>query len=1662
MIKTHNTLRRLLGRQGWVLALSLLLLLAGAPAAKAAPPLPSSFYGAAQLDGAGAPEGALVSAWIDGAKIAETTVRLVNGQSVYALDVLGDDPDTPVIEGGAEGAAIHFRINGVETAQSAAWQLGAYANLNLTAVTPPPLPVAAIGAANGLNVARLEDGATIADFSSAGSGAPAGAIDANPFSSWTTASGRNANEYITVDLVGDRPQVIDQVALRANDASNSPRRFELLVSTSGIDAGDFTLAFAGQLLRTGQMQSFAFPPVEARYVKLRILDNWGGANIQLMDLAVRNRTRQGGLVSLAAGPTPASVVAFSSQANSTTTSAARAIDYDQDSYWRTTGAANQWIKVALARNETYLVDRIKLRAFANDTAPRHFQLLVSTGSLDDADFHPVMAGVMANDGHERWFTFAPTPAHYVKLLLLDNHGNATEIRLRDFQIFAANMGGATVPFEDLSTSAGDPITAWAWDFGDGATSTERHPTHTYSQPGDYTVTLTVENAVGAAGASMVYTVLPPATVSFTVSPESIREGTSATFTDTSTPGEGSVFIDRAWRLSHITGELNTPTVIRSFPDNGEYTISLTRLDNYFVATTHTHTLTVLNVPPIVTGAADQTIPVLDAWKPDLTVADVAADADTLVCTWDLGDGQTRQISPCNSTTVDVSHTYAAVGAYTAVVTVTDKDNDSATASMVVTVRKRDARLAIVQAQSVSPTEADVQLALWDEDARAPMTGRAIELRWDNGIATVTTDANGMATARIPYGPEQTVTLIAHYAGDEHYIERTVTVDTLVDGATQFWLAFPTNANNAIGNGGYFDMSLFVSSEQNSSGLVEIAGLGFRAPFTASPGVATKVTLPLDVRMAPGTGTSAKGVHVIAANQVSVYGMSYKTYTSDAYLALRTDLLGTDYLVMSRHGMWTGAQLTVVATEDNTTIAITPTVGAPSVVQLNQGDVHQLMLNVEGDLTGSVVRAEKPVAVFGGHNAAYVPDNPSGQYSNHLIEQMYPVTTWGKKFVTLPLAGRSTTSPGDRIRVLAAHDNTHVTINGAAVATLKRGQFYEGVYKTAAYIIADRPVLVAQYAQGLMTSGNPGDPSMMLIPPYEQFLTRYPAVIAPDITFTAHYINVVAPVAAVGAITLDETPIPAAHFTTIGESGFAGAQVAVEAGSHSLASPLPFGLFMYGYGDADAYSYAGGLTLGEIALAAELTLTPVTALQTPGAPHCVAAAIQDEAGAPLGNLRVDFTVTGAHTALGSVVTGANGEAAFCYTGTSEGADAISAMMGDLSVGADVTWSVAPVNRAPVAVDDAFTIAEDSGEHVLDLLVNDSDPDGDALSIVAVSEAANGVAILDGDDVRYTPAADFHGLDHFTYTVTDGELTAIATVTVTVTPVNDAPVAMDDRATTPAGVPVTVYVLENDWDVDGDELTIIAVTQPVSGVAQLNADQSITYAPVAGFHGIDSFAYTVSDGNGGVATAVVLITVEAPPAIACELYPIALHQSTLTGKNPGDAVADIFNGGGPGNFGWLTWSGNPNAPTLVENLTPPGNSDAYVNPHDPADHVVSVGDWVRASPGIANARPVRDALDALTALDIIVPVWDAVAGQGNNLTYRVADFARVRLLEYQLPGQNRISVRFLGLVNCADAPVAAGAHPSDRVPDSPAPVEVESAPETVEALPVTLHLPLIRNN
>ena len=177
---------------------------------------------------------------------------------------------------------------------------------------------------------------------------------------------------------------------------------------------------------------------------------------------------------------------------------------------------------------------------------------------------------------------------------------------------------------------------------------------------------------------------------------------------------------------------------------------------------------------------------------------------------------------------------------------------------------------------------------------------------------------------------------------------------------------------------------------------------------------------------------------------------------------------------------------------------------------------------------------------------------------------------------------------------------------------------------------------------------------------------------------------------------------------------------------------------------------------------------------------------------------------------------------------------------------MTLTIAPVNDPPTALNDAFNTDEDV-PLIADVLDNDSDVDGDALTATVETGPIHGTLDLESDGLfTYTPDANYHGPDSFTYQATDGALSDTATVTLTVASVNDPPTALNDGFNTNEDVPLIGYVLDNDSDIDGDALTATVQTEPSHGTLDLESDGLFTYTPDANYYGPDSFTYQVTDG------------------------------------------------------------------------------------------------------------------------------------------------------------------------------------------------------------------------
>ncbi len=369
----------------------------------------------------------------------------------------------------------------------------------------------------------------------------------------------------------------------------------------------------------------------------------------------------------------------------------------------------------------------------------------------------------------------------------------------------------------------------------------------------------------------------------------------------------------------------------------------------------------------------------------------------------------------------------------------------------------------------------------------------------------------------------------------------------------------------------------------------------------------------------GERVAPQSFHVTSEEDVTVYALSQAQLTSDAFMVLPTDAVGKDYLIMSYmsnvqlgpQGSSTPSQFAIVATEDGTTVTITPTGptflnrSAPQQVTLDQGDCYLVQAYMgpnadqPTDLTGTRVESDKPIAVFAGHQRTSLPEWSDKQSRDVLIEQMPPVDTWGLSAFITPYEqpkGTNIQTVNDLFRVLAAFDNTEVFIDGVLTATLSAGGYYESVIRRASHITANAPVLVAQFKESASSgfgggSTKTGDPFLMLIPPSEQFLGSYRFINVQamedngsgqsDITYEEQYVTIIAPESKLATVQLDGIPVNTSTFNPIGTSGYSYASVGVSDGVHTVRADTGIGVYVYGYGKANSYGYIGGTNFSPV-------------------------------------------------------------------------------------------------------------------------------------------------------------------------------------------------------------------------------------------------------------------------------------------------------------------------------------------------------------------------------------------------------------------------------------------------------------------------------------------------
>lgn len=437
---------------------------------------------------------------------------------------------------------------------------------------------------------------------------------------------------------------------------------------------------------------------------------------------------------------------------------------------------------------------------------------------------------------------------------------------------------------------------------------------------------------------------------------------------------------------------------------------------------------------------------------------------------------------------------------------------------------------------------------------------------------------------------------------------------------EFWIAYTGHIDGKTSK-----MYLYITSDVNTAAEVRIGGLNIPgSPFSIIANQVRAVPIDpaiLDVYIGSSDVKEVgKSIQVIAEKPVVVYSHIFKAARSAATLVLPTKVLGREYYATAYTQNSPGgnnpgpaySEFTIVAVEDNTLIEITPTAkelnnhhaaGQTFQITLQKGDIYQYQSST--DLSGSHILSIastggicKPIAVFSGSSWVGFCGNgvPSGSGGDNLYQQLYPITAWGKEFITAPFIRK----PYDVFRVYFSKDNTTLTINGVAISpvTFNKGTFYEFTSADVGnHIKASDPISVVQYqiSQGcdIVNVGlpnntpppHPGDPEMTVLNPVEQTLSKITVYSAlqnqttPPTNITQHYINVIIKDEFKASFTINGLA-PQSTFVSIGSTGYSYLQEDVSARSltnptHTLMADGGFSAIAYGYGNVESYGYLAG-------------------------------------------------------------------------------------------------------------------------------------------------------------------------------------------------------------------------------------------------------------------------------------------------------------------------------------------------------------------------------------------------------------------------------------------------------------------------------------------------------
>ena len=853
---------------------------------------------------------------------------------------------------------------------------------------------------------------------------------------------------------------------------------------------------------------------------------------------------------------------------------------------------------------------------------------------------------------------------------------------------------------------------------------------------------------------------------------------------------------------------------------------------------------------------------------------------------------------------------------------------TSTATVMLTVNHVNHPPVVSDIAAKTTTNKPVTLALAGSDADGDALQYALSQAPANGKVTISNN-QAVYTPNPGYTGQDTFSYVANDGSAQSSpATATVTVASSSNGGNDFWFTF---LPNYIYSRQIETLKVYVSSTVNTTATLEIQGLGYSQVVTVVANTPSVIDLSAVYKQQPfmvyqqfQNITSNAGIHIHSNDMIAVYALNAENLSSGMATIYPTNSLGTSYLQTGYDPGYDPAYAptytfpelaAIVATQDHTTVTIhpaharslfdatinkfisntiPPAYGTPYTIILNKGQTYHLIpgSDVNFNLSGTTVDADKPIAFFSGDESSQAPAGTYG--AEHFFEQSLSTDQWQREFLTAPSATRST----DLLRIYANSDDTLIYINHQLVSRIDRGAYYETELAAGSLIQANHPIWVNQFAQG---SPNPNgfgfniiEPSMRAVQSLSGFLSSYVISVPSDVfnlgyhqwaaPYSQNYIDIIANSLDTASVLLDGQPISVAWHDIV-DTGYKYAQIlfadSSTAQQHTVTADHPVGVSVYGFVDVDAYGYSAGSATFNTDMGLMLASLPVTLSTPENQPLNLD---------PLNTLAAGQSVTIVQQPSHGVIAQQNGLYVYTPAAYYHGVDQFQYNLMD-------SHGVVSVQTVSINI---IPIYYPLQPQVINVTTNENatvqyqlphvDVNGQVLTYLQLYPVTHGTQTpaynhVDAIAINYSPVTYYVGTDSIPYQVSNGKETSTITVNFTVVSVPQQPIAASQSVSVAENAALPLPL--TGYDPNGVAVTFAITTQTQHGTLTGTAP-NLVYTPAAGFTGTDSFIYSV---NNGTYTVSAMMNINVTP--------IPLAQSQAIDVNANGKRVVILQGSEVGN-------------------------------------------------------------------------------------------------------------------------------------------------------------------